>query len=127
MHTPDPQPHGCTVGLLRRVHICLLYGAAATVTFTGMEEARVLRCAVKFRDSLLACMQQPDYRAETCTALGPAPCPVPKINYNYRYRLTLRLRMTRSMSRLLGHLLRQFSMDKECKGVTAFIDINGFD
>ena len=112
---------------LRRVQNCPPFGDLATVTFTGMEEARVLRCAVKFRDSLLACMQQPDYKAESCTALGPAPCVVPKINYNYRYRLTLRLHLTRPMSRLLGHLLRQFSADKECKGVTAFIDINGFD
>ena len=112
---------------LRRVQNCPPFGDLATVTFTGAEEARVLRCAVKFRDSLLSCMQQPDYKAEACTALGPAPCPVPKINYNYRYRLTLRLRLTRPMSRLLGHLLRQFSADKECKGVTAFMDINGFD
>ncbi len=112
---------------LRRVQNCPPFGDLATVTFTGMEEARVLRCAVKFRDSLLGCMQQPDYKMETCTALGPAPCPVPKINYNYRYRLTLRLGMSRNLSRLLGHLLRQFSADKECKGVTAFFDINGFD
>ena len=35
--------------------------------------------------------------------------------------------MDRSMSRLLGHLLRQFSQDKENRGITAFIDVNGFD
>ena len=112
---------------LRRVQNCPPFGDLATVTFTGLEEARVLRCAVKFRDSLTNCMQQPDYRQECCTVLGPAPCVVPKINYHYRYRLTLRLHLTRTMSRLLGHLLRQFSADKECKGVTAFIDVNGFD
>jgi hypothetical protein len=28
---------------------------------------------------------------------------------------------------LLAHLLRQFSQDRENRGVTAFIDVNGFD
>ena len=112
---------------LRRVQNCPPFGDLASVTFTGQEEGRVLRGAVKFRDSLLACLQQPDYKTETCTTLGPAPCVVPKINYNYRYRLTLRLAMSRKMTLLLGHLLRQFSLDKENRGVTAFIDVNGFD
>ncbi len=112
---------------LRRVQSCPPFGDLATVTFTGQEEARVLRGAVKFRDSVQACMQQPDYRDEHCTALGPAPCPVPKINYNYRYRLTLRCRMSGRLSLLLGHLLRQFAQDKEFRGVSAFIDVNGFD
>ena len=92
---------------MRRIQNCPPFGDIATVTFTGQEEGRVLRGAVKFRDSLHACLQQPDYAGETCTALGPAPCPVPKINYNYRYRLTLRLRATRNLTRLLGHILRQ--------------------
>ena len=112
---------------MRRIQNCPPFGDIATVTFTGQEEGRVLRGAVKFRDSLHACLQQPDYAGETCTALGPAPCPVPKINYNYRYRLTLRLRATRNLTRLLGHILRQFSLDKENRGITAFIDVNGFD
>ena len=112
---------------LRRVQNCPPFGDIATVTFTGQSEAQVLRGGVKFRDSLLACLKQPDYREEICTALGPAPCPVPKINYNYRYRLSLRLRLSQKMTVLLGHLLRQFCLDKENRGVTAFIDVNGFD
>ena len=99
----------------------------ATVTFTGQEEAAVLRGAVKFRDSLNACLQQPEYEKEHCTVLGPAPCPVPKINYNYRYRLTLRLAMSRQMNRLMSHLLRQFALDKANRGVSAYIDVGGFD
>ena len=65
--------------------------------------------------------------AENCTVLGPAPCPVPKINYNFRYRLTLRCRMTVGLRVLLAHLLRQFSQDRDNRGVTAFIDVNGYD
>ncbi len=112
---------------LRRVQNCPPFGDLASVTFTGQDEARVLRGAVKFRDSLTYCLKLPEYTVEQCFALGPAPCPVPKINYNFRYRLSLRCKMTRNLRLLLAHLLRQFSADKENRGVSAFIDVNGFD
>ena len=112
---------------MRRIQKCPPFGDVATVTFTSQEEARLLRGAAKFRESLRACLQMPEYEKQICTVLGPAPCPVPKINYNYRYRLTLRCTMTNPLRNLLAHLLRQFSTDKENRGVTAFIDINGYD
>ena len=112
---------------LRSVQKYPPFGDLATVVFTGQEEARVMRGAVKFRDSLLGCMKQPQYKQETCTALGPAPCAVAKINYNFRYRLSLRCRMTKPLRLLLAYLLRQFSQDKENRGVSAYIDINGLD
>lgn len=112
---------------LRKVQQCPPFGDLALLTFTGQEEAQVLHGAVKLRDSLRACMKQPEYVQQCCTALGPAPCPVPKINYNYRYRLTLRCHMTRELRVLLGHLIRQFSVDKENRGVSVFLDVNGFD
>ncbi len=112
---------------LRRIQQCPPFGDLATLVFTGEEEAHVLRGAVKFRDSLRGCLDHPDYKLETCTVLGPAPCPVPKINYNYRYRLTLRCSMTKGLRALLAHLLRQFSQDRENRGVSAFIDMNGYD
>ena len=112
---------------MRRIQSCPPFGDIAAVTFTGMNESRVLHGAAKFRDSLRACLQQPGYRELTCTVLGPAPCPVPKINYNFRHRLTLRCRMDKQLRLLLAHLLRQFSQDRENRGVSAFIDINGFE
>ena len=111
---------------LRRVQNAPPFGDMATVIFTGMEEARVLHGAVKFKNSLNALLSG-EYGAEVCTVLGPAPCPVPKINYNFRHRLTLRCRMTKPLRLLLAHLLRQFSADRENRGVTAFIDVNGYD
>ena len=112
---------------LRRVQGYPPFGDLATVVFTGQDEGRVLHGAVKFRDSLAACLKDPQYQNENCTALGPAPCAVAKINYNFRYRLSLRCRMTRPMRLLLAHLLRQFSQDRENRGVSAYIDVNGFD
>ena len=112
---------------LRRLQNAPPFGDHATVTFVGQEEAAVLRGAAKFRDSLNACLKQPPYTAETCTVLGPAPCVVPKINYNFRHQLTLRCRMTKQLRYLMSHLLRQFAKDTSNRGVSAFIDVNGFE
>ena len=112
---------------MRRVQQCPPFGDIATVTFTGQDEAQLMRGAAKFRDSLRACLNLPEYQKETCTVLGPAPCPVPKINYNYRYRLTLRCEMTKPLRLLLAHILRQFSQDRENRNITAFVDVNGYD
>ena len=112
---------------LRRVQSCPPFGDLAIITFSGQDEARVLRGAVKLRDSLNYCLKMKEYAIEECTALGPAPCPVPKINYNFRYRLSLRCKMTKNLRLLLAHLLRQFANDKENRGVSAYIDVNGLD
>ena len=112
---------------MRQIQNAPPFGDVATVTFLGQEETAVLRGAAKFRDSLLECLKQPAYKEENCTVLGPAPCPVPKINYHFRYRLTLRCGMTRQLRLLLAHLLRQFSKDKLNRGVSAFIDVNGYE
>ena len=112
---------------LRRVQNAPPFGDVAMVTFLGQDEGAVLRSAAKFRDSLNTCLRQEPYTIETCTSLGPAPCPVPKINYNFRYRLTLRCRMTKQLRFLLAHLLRQFAQDKASRGVSAFIDVNGYE
>ena len=112
---------------LRQVQNAPPFGDVATVTFSGRDELAVLRGAAKFRDSLNACLLQDAYREENCTLLGPAPCVVPKINYNFRYQLTLRCALNRSLRLLLAHLLRQFSQDKMNRGVSAFVDVNGYD
>ena len=112
---------------LRQVQQCPPFGDQALVTFSGLDEGAVMRGAVMFRDSLRSILSQPDYQNETCTVLGPAPCPVPKINYHFRYRLTLRCKMTPAMRALLAHMLRQFSQDKQNRGISAFVDVNGYE
>ena len=112
---------------LRQMQKLPPFGDLVQITFTGQEESRVLRGAVKFRDSLAVCLHQREYAQENSTVLGPAPCPVPKINYNFRYRLTLRCSMNKPLRQLLAHLLRQFAQDQSNRGVTAFADVNGYD
>ncbi len=112
---------------LRKMQNCPPFGDLGVLTFTGQDEGAVLRGAVKFRDSLVSCLKLPEYAKEACTVYGPAPSPVPKINYNFRYRLSLRCVMTKKLRLLLAHLLRQFATDRTNRGITAFIDVNGFD
>ena len=112
---------------LRQMQNAPPFGDRLMVTFQGEDETAVLRSAMKFRDSLLACLAQPDYREEKADVLGPAPCPVPKINYHYRYRLTVNGRMNKKLRFLTAWLLQQLGKDKQSRGVTAFADVNGFE
>lgn len=103
------------------------FGDLAVITFTGKDERKVLHGATKFRSSLLACLEDDAYIKEICAILGPASCAVPKINYSFRYRLTLKCKFTPKLRQLVAHMLRQFSMDGENRGVTAFVDVNGYE
>ena len=112
---------------LRQLQQLPPFAQLLTVTFTGQEEAQVLRSAVKFRDTLGSFLRQPVYGPQVLALLGPAPCPIPKINYHFRYRLTLRCRPDKALRELLAHLLREFARDKTTRGVTAFADVNPMD
>ena len=112
---------------LRRVMGMPPFGDVAVITLLGQDEAAVLRGAAKLRDSLNGCLRQSEYQQEVCTVLGPAPCVVPKINYNFRYQLTLRCHMSRKLRLLLHWLLVQFSKDSANRGVSAFVDVNGYE
>ena len=103
------------------------FGDLAFITITGKNERQVIRGAAKLRDSIEGALRDPAYSAEKCIALGPAACAVPKINYSFRYRLTLKCKLTPQLRQLVAHMLRQFSLDKENRGVTAFMDVNGYE
>ena len=103
------------------------FGDIAVITFTGKDERKVLHGAAKFRGSLLACLEDTAYKEEICTILGPASCAVPKINYSFRYQLTLKCKFSTKLRQLVAHMLRQFSLDGENRGVTAFADVNGYE
>ena len=103
------------------------FGDLAFITVTGKNERQVIRGAAKLRDSIEGALRDPAYSEEKCIALGPAACAVPKINYSFRYRLTLKCKLTPQLRQLVAHMLRQFSLDKENRGVTAFMDVNGYE
>jgi primosomal protein N' (replication factor Y) len=105
---------------LREVQQYPPFGDLANITFSGRDEAQVLRSAMAFCQNLKQLQTKG-------TVLGPAPCPVPKINYHYRYQLTVHCKADRAFRQLLAYLLRQFMLDKANRGVSAFADVNGFE
>ena len=110
---------------LRRVQDLPPFGDQILAAFQGEQEQQVLLGAMKFRDSLLEL--QRSWALGPLTVLGPAPSPVPKVNYRYRYRLTVLGKMTKELRSGLSYLLRSFGKDSKMRGVTAFIDVNGFE
>ena len=112
---------------LRRVTNAPPFSDLTTITFVGENEAAVMRGAVVFRESLAGWLRSSGLKEEQYTLLGPAPCPVMKINYNFRYRLTLRCAADQVLRRTLASFLRQFMTDRANRGVSAFVDINGYE
>lgn len=94
------------------------------LTVSGPDEAGVLRTCMKLRGGLERGLRE---LGEDTQVLGPAPAVITKVNNRYRYRLTLAGFSTPGQRHLVSHLLRAVHQDKECKGVSAFADINPFD
>ena len=109
---------------LRQVQHAPPFADQVLIAFQGLQEHQVLLGAGKFRDSLLELGKQG--RLGGFELLGPAPSPVPKINYQYRYRLTLRCRLDKNVRATLGYVLCAFGKDGAMRGVSAYIDVNGF-
>ena len=110
---------------LRQVQHAPPYADQVLIAFQGAQEPQVLMGAAKFRDSLLN--MQRGGTLGPMELLGPAPSPVPKINYQFRYRLTLRCRMEKNMRAALSYVLAAFGKDSKMRGVSAYIDVNGFE
>ncbi len=98
-----------------------------TISFTGLQEDRVMRAGLVMRDALL--QNLPSLGLTECDAsvLGPAPAPVARINYTYRYQLSLSCKNTKHVRQLLAYLLRVFAKDPANRGVNAFADVNPYD
>ena len=109
---------------LRRMRDFPPFRDITVLTVSGPEEAGVLRACMKLRGGLEQGVRS---LGEDTKVLGPAPAVITKVNNRYRYRLTLAGRSTPGQRYLISHLLRAVHQDKECKGVSAFADINPFD
>ena len=94
------------------------------LTVSGPDEAAVLRVCMKLRQGLEHGFGE---LREDARVLGPAPAVITKVNNRYRYHLTVAGRSTPGQRHLISHLLRAVHQDKECKGVSAFADINPFN
>ncbi len=107
---------------LRRLRGNPPFSDLTVITVSGPDEACVLRTCMKLRGGL-----ERGLTDGTCQILGPAPAVITKVNNRYRYHLTLSGQSMPDQRRLVAHLLRAVHQDKECKGVSAYADINPMD
>lgn len=109
---------------LRELRGCPPFLDYLTLTFHGRQEEQIWQAAQHFRAALQAQLESEFYRTEQVHILGPAPAQVARLNYVYRCRLTLSCKNTRTLRRLLSHLMREFAKDKNHRGVGVYVDVN---
>jgi len=94
-----------------------------TVAASGEDEAAVVTAVKKLRGALGRYFSgEPGIKL-----LGPAPAPVPKVNNRYRYRLLISCGNNRRVRETIAHTIREFSRDKQCRGVSVFADADVYD
>ena len=112
---------------LRKLRKCPPYQDLIQIGFSGFPEQSVETAARAFADSLWAEISAAPWRDTVADLLGPAPAPVSKINNKYRYRLTLCCKNTREMRLLLSEQIKAFSRQKQNRGVSVYVDVNGYE
>lgn len=109
---------------LRELRGCPPFLDYLTLTFHGRQEEQIWQAAQHFRAALQAQLESEFYKTEQVRILGPAPAQVARLNYVYRCRLTLSCKNTRSLRRLLSHLMREFAKEKNHRGVGVYLNVN---
>lgn len=112
---------------VRQLQHCPPYGDLFQISFVGPFEDRTCQAAMGFRQKLKEVLAGNQEMTGEYRVLGPAPAVVFKVNNTYRYRLTLGCRNRKPVRLLLAQMLREFSKDKQNRGVTAFVNVNPYD
>ena len=112
---------------LRRLRNCPPFFDQFQIGFSGFPERHVEDCALRFAGLLWRRLEQTGLKAETADLLGPAPAPILKINNKFRFRLTLLCRNSRPLRLELAALVKDFSKEKENRGVWVSVDVNGYE
>ena len=93
------------------------------LTASALDETVVLKTCAALRVALEKHLSDvPDIRI-----LGPAPAPVTKINNRFRYRVSISCKNSKRVRDTLSHIIREFSKDKEYRGVSIYADIDPSD
>ncbi|MCL2401791.1 MAG: primosomal protein N', partial [Oscillospiraceae bacterium] len=93
-----------------------------TLVATGIDETAVLSAVSRIRGALLGYFGGDS----GIKLLGPAPAPVPKVNNRYRYRLLISCENTKQVRDTIAHTIREFSRDKQSRGVSIFADSDSY-
>ncbi|MGM9522081.1 MAG: primosomal protein N' [Oscillospiraceae bacterium] len=89
-----------------------------SVTVTGPYEAAVLRGCMKLDSALRNYIPN----QSELSIFGPAPAGVTKVNNRFRYKLSLSCENSRKIRDIIGHVIREFSGDRENRGLSVFAD-----
>jgi primosomal protein N' (replication factor Y) len=93
------------------------------LTASGVDEAAVLYACSRLRGALLSY-----FRGDGgIKLLGPAPALVPKVNNRFRYRLLVSCENTKRVRDTIAHTIREFSRDKQGRGVSVYADADLYD
>jgi primosomal protein N' (replication factor Y) len=103
---------------LRRLLNCPPVADIITLTASGLDEAAVLRACVKLKSTLEGYFRD----TENVSILGPAPAQIAKVNNRFRYKVSLTCKNNRKVRDTVAHIIRQFSKDKQTRGVSLFAD-----
>ena len=112
---------------LRRLRNCPPFRDQIRIGFSGYPERFVEDRAGRFARTLWQRLEAGGLLAEVTDLLGPAPAPVAKVNNKYRFYLTLLCRNTKPLRLELSSLVKAFAKEKENKGVSVFVDVNGYE
>ena len=93
------------------------------LTVTGIDETAVQHACIKIRGALDCYFRG----ISSIKLLGPAPAPVTKVNNRYRYRLLVSCENTKQIRDTISHTIREFSRDKQSRGVSVFADAYVYD
>jgi len=93
------------------------------LTATGPDEIAVLNACKRLRKSL----ENYFHYERGVKILGPAPAYVSKVKNRYRYRILVSCENTRNVRDTIAHTIREFSGDKQNRGVSVFADAYLYD
>jgi len=109
--------------VIRRTLCCPPVRDLMTLAATGTDEQAVISTCARLRGAL-----ESYFRGEKgVMVLGPAPAPVSKVNNRFRYRLLVRCENTKRVRDTIAHIIREFSRDKQGRGVSVFADADVYD
>lgn len=94
-----------------------------TLTASGQDEALVLSGCIKLRAALEYYFKDLD----DIKILGPAAASVAKINNRFRFVITVSCVASRRVRDTFAHIIREFSKDKEYKGVHVYADSDPYE
>ena len=112
---------------LRRLRNCPPFRDQLQIGFSGCPERHVEDCARRFAQALWQRLGQAGLLGEVTDLLGPDPEVLSRINNRFRYRLTLLCANSKTLRLVLSELVKTVSKEKETRGVTIYVDVNGYE